>query len=120
MIAGRLSVGQLDFAGLQGEHPNVTDSSLSADEKLMAERMVAALNLQGVSVSDLSPTMALFGHQSGGLGLDSIDALEIALMVQQQYGVALRSDDEQVMAAFASLRSLTGYVLGLSGRSPAG
>jgi acyl carrier protein len=45
------------------------------------------------------------------VGLDSIDALEIALMIHQHYGVELRSDDAEVKSAFASLRSLTEHVV---------
>jgi len=85
--------------------------ALSADELLMAERLVNALNLEGVVPATIAPEGALFGSHSNGLGLDSIDALEIALMIQQHYGVELRSDDQEARAAFASLRSLTNYVL---------
>ncbi len=83
----------------------------SADEHLLAERLIQALNLEHLAVGELSPTAALFGHESGGLGLDSIDALEIALMVQKHYGVTLRSEDPDTIAALTSLRSLSAYVL---------
>lgn len=85
--------------------------ALSADELLMAERLVNALNLEGVVPATIAPDAALFGSHANGLGLDSIDALEIALMIQQHYGVELRSDDQEARAAFMSLRSLTNYVL---------
>jgi acyl carrier protein len=87
------------------------DGSMTADELTMARHLVQALNLEHVAAADIAPEGLLFGSQVGGLGLDSIDALEIALMVQQQYGVELRSDDKQAHAALASLRTLTAYVL---------
>jgi acyl carrier protein len=86
-------------------------ASLTADELTLAQHLVQALSLDGVEPGNIAPDAMLFGGHSDGLGLDSIDALEIALMVQQRYGVELRSEDEQARAAFASLRSLTSYVL---------
>ncbi len=86
-------------------------SGQTAEELLMAQRLVQALNLEHVQPETILPHAPLFGANAEGLGLDSIDALEIALMIQQYYGVELRSDDAAVKAAFASLRSLTGHVL---------
>lgn len=86
-------------------------ATLTPDELSMAQHLVQALSLDGVEASDIAPTAALFGSHAEGLGLDSIDALEIALMIQQHYGVELRSDDQQARTAFTSLRSLTDYVL---------
>lgn len=80
------------------------------EETVLAQQLVQALGLEGVPPEKISPTAALFGSHSDGLGLDSIDALEIALMIQQHYGVELRSDDQQARAAFASLRALSSYV----------
>ena len=87
------------------------NTSLTADEHAMAEHLIQALNLDGVQPGDIAPEATLFGNHTDGLGLDSIDALEIALMVQQHYGVELRSDDQEARTAFTSLRSLTQYVL---------
>jgi acyl carrier protein len=84
---------------------------MTADELTMAERLVQALSLDDIQPGAIAPEATLFGNHADGLGLDSIDALEIALMVQQHYGVELRSEDEQARAAFTSLRSLTRYVL---------
>jgi acyl carrier protein len=83
----------------------------SPEEAAMAEKLVAALSLDGVDPAAIAPTAPLFGSADGGLGLDSIDALEIALMVQQHYGIELRSEDPQTKSAFASLKSLTAHVL---------
>lgn len=84
---------------------------LSSDELTMGQHLVQALNLDGVNPANIAPDAALFGNHVEGLGLDSIDALEIALMIQQRYGVELRSEDEQARAAFMSLRKLTQFVL---------
>ena len=85
-------------------------SGQTAEESLMAQRLVQALSLDHIQPDAIAPTAPLFGSSNDGLGLDSIDALEIALMVQQHYGLELRSDDPTVKVAFASLRSLTEFV----------
>ncbi|MGE0115900.1 MAG: phosphopantetheine-binding protein [Steroidobacteraceae bacterium] len=87
------------------------NASLTADELAMAQHLVQALSLDGVEPGSIAPEATLFGNHADGLGLDSIDALEIALMVQQHYGVELRSEDQEARAAFTSLRTLTRYVL---------
>lgn len=84
---------------------------MTAEELVMAQHLVQALSLDGVQASEIAPEGILFGNHADGLGLDSIDALEIALLVQQHYGVELRSEDQQARTAFTSLRSLTRYVL---------
>lgn len=86
-------------------------SAQTAAEKEMAELLISALNLEGVSPPDIQPTAPLFGNQGAeGLGLDSIDALEIALAVSERYGVQLRADDASNKKVFFSLRSLTEFV----------
>ena len=76
----------------------------SATEKELAELLVQTLNLEDVEPGSIAPEEALFGE---GLGLDSIDALELALAISQTYGVQLRSEDERTREAFANLRSLS-------------
>lgn len=76
----------------------------SAEEKELANLLVHTLNLEDVDASAIAPEEALFGE---GLGLDSIDALELALAISQTYGVQLRSEDENTREAFANLRSLS-------------
>jgi acyl carrier protein len=79
----------------------------SPAERELAELIVTAVNLETVAPQDLDPEAPLFG---GGLGLDSIDALELALEISKRYGFQLRSDDEQNRRIFASLRSLSEYI----------
>jgi acyl carrier protein len=81
------------------------------EELLMAQRLVQVLSLEHIAPEAIQPSAPLFGSSVDSVGLDSIDALEIALMIQQQYGVELRSDDAAARAAFGSLRSLTEYAL---------
>ena len=76
-------------------------------ETELAELIITAVNLEGVNPADLDPEAPLFG---AGLGLDSIDALEIALEVSRRYGLQLRSDDADNRRIFASLRSLAAYI----------
>ena len=72
----------------------------------IAELIVSALNLE-MSPSEIDPDGSLFGE---GLGLDSIDILEVALVISKQYGIQLRADDEDNTHIFRSLRSLTEHV----------
>jgi acyl carrier protein len=72
-------------------------------EAELAKLIVTTLNLDMVP-SAIDPEAPLFAD---GLGLDSIDILELALAISQTYGVQLRSDDENNATIFRSLRSLT-------------
>lgn len=76
----------------------------------MAQLIVDALELEDVDIESIEPEAPLFGPDETGLGLDSIDALEIALAISQRHGVELRADDEQNKKIFATLRSLTHHV----------
>ena len=82
-------------------------STQSPAEHELAELIVTAVNLEGVAPGDIDPEAPLFGS---GLGLDSIDALEIALEISKRYGFQLRSDDEENRRIFASLRSLSEHI----------
>ena len=73
----------------------------------VAGLIVEALNLD-IGPADIDPDRALYGE---GLGLDSIDILEIALVVSKQYGVQLRADSEENQRIFGSLRQLVDYII---------
>ena len=79
----------------------------TSQERELGELIVTALNLEDVLPGDIQPEAPLFRE---GLGLDSIDALEISLAIAQKYGVQLRSDDADNKRIFASLRSLSQHV----------
>lgn len=76
-------------------------------ERELAELLVESLNLEGVDPAGIVPDAPLFNE---GLGLDSIDALELALAVGKRYGVQLRSEGEEDRRIFASLRALSAHV----------
>lgn len=76
-------------------------------EREIAEMIVTALNLDNVDPVNLDPEAPLFG---AGLGLDSIDALEIALEISKRYGFQIRSDDEDNRRIFASLSALSAHI----------
>jgi acyl carrier protein len=73
----------------------------------LAELLVESLNIEGTHAADIDPDAPLFG---AGLGLDSIDALELALAISKKYGFQLRSDSEDNKRVFASLRSLSAHI----------
>lgn len=75
-------------------------------EREIAGFIVTALNLD-VSPEQIAPMDPLYGD---GLGLDSIDVLEIALAVSKQYGFQMRSDDPDNAQIFSSLRSLAAHI----------
>jgi acyl carrier protein len=77
------------------------------EQRELAELIVAALNLEGVDTAGIDPDAPLFG---AGLGLDSIDALELALEISKRYGVQLKAEDEDNKRIFASLRALSDYI----------
>lgn len=88
----------------------MTEKHTPAEEAALqleiAELMVQALNLD-VSAAEIQPDEPLYGN---GLGLDSIDILEVALVVSKRYGLQLKADSEDNHRIFGSLRSLTEYV----------
>lgn len=82
-------------------------STQSPAESELAELLVESLNLEEVRPGEIDPEAALFNT---GLGLDSIDALELALAISKRYGFQLRSDNEENLRIFASLRALSAHV----------
>jgi len=84
----------------------VAPASADALMREVARLIVEALNLD-VAAEDIDPEKPLYGE---GLGLDSIDILEIALVVSKQYGVQLRADGEENERIFGSLRQLCLYI----------
>lgn len=78
----------------------------SAQEKELAQLIVTSLNLE-VSADEIEPDAPLYGE---GLGLDSIDILELSLAISKTYGVQLKSDDADNSKIFSSLRSLNEHI----------
>lgn len=79
-------------------------------EQLHAELkklIIDALYLEDMSVDDIETDAPLFGE---GLGLDSIDALELGLAIKKQYSVVIDADDTQTREHFASVANLANYI----------
>ncbi len=71
------------------------------------ELIISSLALEDVTPDDIDPTAPLFVD---GMGLDSIDALELGLALQKRYGVSLSAESQEVRAHFASVRALAQFV----------
>ena len=76
-------------------------------ELKLATLICEILNLEDVNPTDIDPEQPLF---DGGLDLDSIDALEIAVAIAQEYDVHLKAEDEQTKEIFSTLRNLAGHI----------
>ena len=92
-----------DKASLMQQPAPLTDVGLQRE---LATLFVEALNLE-VKPQDIDPDAPLYGE---GLGLDSIDILEVALIVSKKYGVQLRADSQENHKIFRSLRHLADYI----------
>jgi acyl carrier protein len=73
----------------------------------LAKLLVETLNLEDLDPAEIDPEEPLFDE---GLGLDSIDALELALAITQKYSIQLKADDENMQHAFGTLRTLSAYI----------
>jgi acyl carrier protein len=80
--------------------------ALSTQEQTLAALIVSTLNLE-VAPEQIEPEAPLY---KDGLGLDSIDILEIALAVSKNYGFQIKSDDSDNVRIFTSLRSLNQHI----------
>ncbi len=92
------------------QKPTVSSSADLQHE--VAELMIECLNLE-VTADQITPDAPLYGD---GLGLDSIDVLEVAMMVSKRYGLQLRADNVENQHVFSSLRSLSDYIAAQSTR----
>ena len=82
-------------------------SAQTAFELELARAIAEVTNLE-LPAERIDPAAPLFGDE--GLGLDSIDLLEVALLISQRYGFSLRSDDPENKRIFASLRNLAAHI----------
>lgn len=73
----------------------------------LKELIINALNLEDITPDDIDADAPLFGD---GLGLDSIDALELGLALKKQYGITMSAESEDNKKHFASLTALAAYV----------
>ncbi len=80
---------------------------MQALEHEITTLVIEALNLEDVNLTDIDPDAALFVE---GLGLDSIDALELGLALQKRYGVTMSANAEETRQYFSSVRALAAFV----------
>jgi len=76
-------------------------------ETELKKLIIEALNLEDISIDDIESEEALFGE---GLGLDSIDALELGLAIKKQFNVVIDADDTETRQHFASVSNLAKYI----------
>ena len=86
---------------------NAGSHAVTVSARELASLVVEGLNLEAVDAEKIDLSAPLFG---GGLDLDSLDMLEISLLIQQRFGVKLRADDPNSEANFSSLQSLADHV----------
>ena len=86
--------------------PNPPAASSTDFQREVAVLLIECLNLE-VTVDEITPDTPLFGD---GLGMDSIDVLEVALTVSKRYGVQLHADSPDNTQIFSSLRHLADYI----------
>lgn len=85
-------------------------SSLQLEVKQM---IIEALDLEDIEAEEIDDDDALFVD---GLGLDSIDALEIGLALQKRYGIKLKADSEETKKHFASVNALAALIQAQTGQ----
>ncbi len=73
----------------------------------LKELIIEALNLEDITIDDIETDAPLFGD---GLGLDSIDALELGLAIKKKYNIIIDADDTNTREHFASVANLAGYI----------
>jgi acyl carrier protein len=80
---------------------------VQALEAEIKDLIITSMSLEDIAPDDIDPAAPLFND---GLGLDSIDALELGLALQKRYGVTLSADSEDTRRHFASVQSLCAFV----------
>ena len=76
-------------------------------EQEIKEIIISSLALEDIAPDDIDPAAPLFVE---GLGLDSIDALELGLALQKRYGLSMSSDSDQTRKHFSSVQALAAFV----------
>lgn len=77
-------------------------------ENQLKQLIIDTLNLEGMTPDDISTEAALFSPD--GVGLDSIDALELGLAVKNTFGVTLSAENEEMRAHFYSVQTLADFI----------
>lgn len=77
-------------------------------EQELKELIISSLELEDITAGDIDSNEALFVE---GLGLDSIDALELGLAIKKKYGITMSSEGEENKKHFASVSTLADFIL---------
>ena len=80
---------------------------MNALQQEISQLIIDTLNLEDMTVEDIPPDQPLFGE---GLGLDSVDALELALALQKRYDIRIASDSKDARQHFTTVASLAAFV----------
>jgi len=76
-------------------------------QEQLKEKIIAGLGLEDIGIDEIEDDMPLFGDD--GLGLDSVDAIELTLIIEKEFGVKIK-DVENSQEVFASINSLVKYI----------
>ena len=106
LLVSRLPLAQYTTIDTMQDNQKPAVSSTADLQREVAELMIECLNLE-VTADQIAPDAPLYGD---GLGLDSIDVLEVTLVVSKRYGLQLRADNVDNQHIFSSLRSLANYI----------
>jgi acyl carrier protein len=94
------------------EKAELIQSATAAPDAAVVRRNLATLITQALNLDvapeDIDPAAPLYGE---GLGLDSIDILEVALVISKEYGIELKADSEENHVIFSSLNALSEFVV---------
>jgi acyl carrier protein len=80
---------------------------MSETELAVKKLIIEALKLEDITPEEIASDEPLFGS---GLGLDSIDALELGVAIRRQYGIKFETVNDEVKAHFANVRSLARFI----------
>lgn len=89
---------------------NQSQNDFSQLQEELKNLIITSLNLPDMKSSDIGDDMPLFGTEDNGLGLDSVDALELGLAIQKQYGLKLDSKQGNLKEIFYSVATLSKYI----------
>ena len=84
----------------------LTVPTMNESQLRLAQHVITGLNLEDITPADIDPQAPLFGE---GLGLDSIDALELAVIIERSYGIRI-ANMEVGKTAFASIAALDAFI----------
>ena len=82
---------------------------MTPTETKLIDTLTQGLKLRIDPAIPITPTTTIFG-KAGGLGLDSVDVLEVAVLIDKHFGVVLEDNNDDVRAAMTTIGSLAGYI----------